>query len=208
MSVIPFTNQIIPPSIARTDQDGTNNANLTTWTYLGKSIGSVYPGRRIFVACSWEDGNSREPSTCSIGGVAATRHMSTGSSQSGSAIFSALVPNGTTADIEIVMTGNTDDLMFAVYRAIDLIGTSPSDAQFVNGVLSLSINYPSQGIILGSTNFPTGSSGDFTGLTTDYDASQSNLTLETGLLSNAAGNAAYGISYSTGTRGLGAVSWR
>lgn len=72
-------------------------ADLATYTFTAKPIGTAGATRRVVVAAGTRTG---EPTTCTIGGISATLDSISGSGNR-VAYFSAVVPTGTTADIVV-----------------------------------------------------------------------------------------------------------
>lgn len=155
-----------------------------TVTFTGAGVGAPASGRRVFVAIPYYLTGSTNISIASatIGGVAATIHAQVFEpaevAVGGVALISALVPNGTTADITITWasSGVAYRPYIAVYRVTGLRSATPVDIQAiapVTATVSATVNVKKGGIVIAC--FHTYSSGavsrTMTGLPTDYMAS-------------------------------------
>lgn len=125
--------------------------------------------KRYLIACVGVLGDL--PSSCTIGGVTATRHVEVNSpfGNCRSIIYSAAVPTGTSGSV--TLNGANGMSSVALYSAINLISGSASDTDSDSGLspLSMSVDVPQKGFLLATAYRATTSSGDsasWSGLTT------------------------------------------
>jgi hypothetical protein len=145
---------------------------LTTFTFTGVSIGAADSTRRVVVACSNDQAAARTVSSATIAGGAATVHV-TPSSLEASAIFSRLVPTGTTATITVTWSGICAGMLIHVWSQINETSATPTatanDVAYSAGVLSATINIPANGCLYGASATNQGASYSWTNTTERYD---------------------------------------
>jgi hypothetical protein len=141
------SNQVKPPSYAFCDARHDLPTNQNPMTVAGLSFGTESPTRRIVVGIACVNGTAAgEPSSCTIGGVAATLHASrpapNGTTNAVVQIWSALVPTGTTGTVEwSVPSGDIDGGSIYVWAAYDLAsGTSTDTASGTQGGATTTID--------------------------------------------------------------------
>jgi hypothetical protein len=160
-----------------------DSTDTATPSYAGASIGVADATRRVVVVFHWGVTNAaRTVTSATIAGVAATIHAqvtngpTAAQQNTGVAIFSALVPSGTTGTIAITLNGTVLRSSIAVYRQINELNASPHDTVTDNTVagtvLSGTIDVPATGMLYaGSANAATaGSTNTWVGVTENYDA--------------------------------------
>ena len=150
-------------------------------TFAGQNLGTAVTDRIIFVVVHLADESGGPPSITSvtIAGVSATAVVSAIDTTNDSpnndprtAIYWANVPTGTSGSI-VVDPGNDANAGIGVYRATG-IGTSitASDtATDQDDVVSMSIDVPDQGILLGGAGFEVTGAITTIGVTEDYEDS-------------------------------------
>ncbi len=115
------------------------------FTATAASIGTASASRRVVCTAARENGRSLTSAT--IGGIAATVHTTGVTSNASCAVFSAIVPTGTTADIVMTMNGTLfADIRLSIYTVDDndlADGDNPSTATNTVTGTSLTTNYTS-----------------------------------------------------------------
>ena len=101
-------------------------ANLTTYTFTNKSIGTAATDRRVHVIFH-SFGNSRTIVTASIGGVSADITVQVNSSNSLVGLLTALVPTSTTADIIVTLSGGASRAAIGVWSSTGLTSNTATD---------------------------------------------------------------------------------
>jgi hypothetical protein len=119
-----------PPvlTFAGTLTGGSNVGSATTFTSASIGTASGFTTRRIIVAISCNNLNGGVVSA-TIGGISATVHVTTSTSNGDAAIFSADVPTGTTATIVVTQGGTAfSPVVGGIYSVDDalLVSTTPS----------------------------------------------------------------------------------
>lgn len=154
-------------------QQGSNSV----YTFEDMVIGAPAPGRLIIVTMSLTCGSTgRSVTDVTIGGNAATidvMRVNTGNSLNGTvAVASLVVPTGTTADIVVTLSGtNTGNIDIAIYRANKLASTTVFDIApdtDIDNQNSMSVNVPSQGIVVAVASKINDVDATWTGVTRDY----------------------------------------
>jgi hypothetical protein len=136
-------------------------------TFSAQAIGAADPTRRVVVTVTNFSGTIGL-SSATIGGIAATIHISQGDGFiESSAIISALVPTGTTADIVLTFSGTPYDVTANVYRQINETVSSPYATAFdlisdINGILTTTIDIPANGMLYAVAAVYTGTTSSYT----------------------------------------------
>jgi len=165
-----------PPAMAYVSQAGMAT-DFTTYTFSGQGIGTASADREVIVAFSCSGGGTQLINTMTIGGISATEHIEQGNTdgEMASAIYSANVPTGTTADIVVVLNRSAGRAHVAVWEATG-ISVTPNDTKSDNAAASaadpsVSINCPATGFIIAYTSSTGGSGSTYTwaGVTEDFD---------------------------------------
>lgn len=157
-------------------QDTTNTADLTTYTFASQNLGTADTDRCIIViAISRKAGAAHTLSSASIGGVSATIIQNQNNQVTNSdtaAMFSAIVPTGTTGDI--VVTWSTTVLRTAImaYRVVgvDSCTTPYASAASTASDPSVSLDVPAGGFAVGGGLSAAATTATWTGLTENADA--------------------------------------
>jgi hypothetical protein len=153
-----------------------NEANASTYTATAQAIGTAATGRYIVVCINASsNANFGTISTCTIGGVSATKLASTRDSITNSdfAIFAALVPTGTTADIVTTLSGSPDRFGLCVFSLYGWEGVIKSTLTVGTAGTSMSgsvTSYPGS-VIIGMAGSQEAANGlwTWTNLTEDAD---------------------------------------
>lgn len=156
------------PPIVLTYVDNKQNTEGDPGTHPGMNFGAANAKRRL-IACVGVIGDL--PSSCTIGGVTATRHVEVESpfGSCRSIIYSALVPTGTSGSV--TLNGADGSSSVALYSAINLISGLAYDTDSDSGLspLSVSVDVPQKGFLLATAYRSTttaGQTASWTGLTT------------------------------------------
>lgn len=156
--------QVEPEVVARTFTDSFVFGVANTFTETGATIGSAAADRLVFVVISGIVTENQALTSVTIGGVSAAQAVQVRQAQNGdpddymfTAIWWALVPSGTTANIVLVYTGATIFGSCAVYAVTGADTTTPVVSSDTDGVttgdvtLSLTIGNETA-VIAGSCN--------------------------------------------------------
>jgi hypothetical protein len=98
----------------------------TTYTLTSIPFGTATSDRLIVVMVNGHRAATRTVTSATIGGVTATIHMNHGTSVTQLAIFSAVVPTGTSGTVVIAWSGDQADIRYAVYSIKGYVSTTPS----------------------------------------------------------------------------------
>lgn len=177
-----------------------DTADLTTYSFASVGIGTADSTRRVIAAAHW-GASSRTLSSATIGGVSATIHVQSSGASRGVAIFSALVPTGTTATIDFTLSGGAVRAGLGVWTSINEADSAPTGTLTNTTTLSSTIDVPADGFVVAAlTLFESSSTPTtvtWTGPTERYDAvtaPESNLmTLSGASVDGLAANAAYAV---------------
>ena len=113
---------LAPTTVMLTDSAASTN-NSAVYTFNAMSIGAAAPNRLVVVAAL--SNSPVDVSGITVGGLAATRLIVY--SQGGiSAIYSALVPLGTTADIAVSLANGASRCAIGVYSVLYQGGVTPT----------------------------------------------------------------------------------
>jgi hypothetical protein len=154
----------------------------TTWLLTGTSIGTADANRLVSVAINWsEEATHRNVSEVRFGGISgtlATIHVqgghSGGSTGFGVCIASAVVPTGTTSDVRVVFSGDTNTCNINIFRYVGLASTTPNDTATIGSGgtatdLATTIDILAGGLVqvaVGNSTFANG--GTIGGATSRY----------------------------------------
>ncbi len=149
-----------------------DTSNSTAYTFSSQAIGAAGSDRTIVVATNGEGGGaSRYVSTLTIGGVSATKIVSSLSENLywPCEMWKAVVPTGTTADIIVTWDSNMSECGLGVWDVRNMGGVFSSGTDSTDpGNTTLWI--PAGGVGIGSMKSGGGvASYTWTGLTKDYD---------------------------------------
>lgn len=155
-------------------------------TFSTIDIGDAHAERRVFVTVHFfgKSGGVNTLDAATIGGIAATRHAQDGNRNSGTndtyqtAIISAVVPTGTTADIVLNWSGaSSGTVLIGVYRTKSLQGgiidTFANHCAFTCSLINGTITVPAEGVLFVAATGMAGASDNVTitnpSETKDYD---------------------------------------
>lgn len=162
----------------------TSTANASAYTFSGKAIGAASSDRRVIVTIHSRSDTGSAPRTISsvtVGGIVATINKDAqGSSRAGSAIVTAAVPIGTTADIVVTFSGGCTQCGIGVYSATGLTSNVAMDAdQSTSDPATATLDSTVNGFVIGAVSIISSTTGAaWTNATEDYDtASGANLIM-------------------------------
>lgn len=128
-----------------------NGININSGTASGVDFGAAHTYRRI-VCIVTEDG-SGGALTATIGGVTATVHAQAGHFGGATglhvAVFSAIVPTGTSGSVVITSGGSVRRL--AVFRLVrfDVLASGTDETQVTTGSVSVEVSTAAGGVVIG-----------------------------------------------------------
>lgn len=125
----------------------------TTFTFSAMDIGAETSDRLIIVTASTgRDGGSGSLSSATIGGSAATKNTTSSTDEAISAIFSRVVPTGTTANITLTYSAYCGfGVSINIYALKNYASATPFDAKSnaANAsTVSVSVNVPAGGVAI------------------------------------------------------------
>lgn len=101
-----------------------NTSSLSSYSFTSQPIGSAQADRYVIVGIGWAN-LSPTISSVTIGGVSATNIATNANANGNSALYIALVPTGTTANVDIAFSGATGiHCGIAVWSATGLLSTT------------------------------------------------------------------------------------
>lgn len=152
-------------------------ATDTTHTFSSMGIGTAASDRYVLACLSWQgSAATRTVSSVTIGGVTATQVGSTANAGSFSfrstAMFIALVPSGTTADVVITVNADAVNWACVTYSAAGLLSATPaSTATSTAADPTASMSCDANGAIIGCavTGAASSPSATWAGIAEDSD---------------------------------------
>lgn len=129
----PYINFGSLPAVTELARDTTrysNTNNLNIYTSDARSIGAASATRKVYALFGFLSGTVRTVSSVTIGGVSASVEVSvtrTDGEQILAAIYSAIVPTGTTAVVEVTLSGSAKIFACSVI-ALDTIQVGTVDS--------------------------------------------------------------------------------
>jgi len=184
-----------------------SDANASSYTFTGASLGSTGGDRHIILAIGSSVGNSgRNLSSVTIAGVSASAAtiVRTGTISGATrlaAIVIASVPTGTTGDIVINFNAGVNRVQLGVYAARNLISATRQAVAGVSSNLSnstgpfdVSVTGTTAGFVVAVAETPEPNTWTWTGVTEDFDE-----TIE-------ASNAVSGASLNTSSSGTVSIT--
>lgn len=105
----------------------TDLSNASEYTFSGASIGTAASDRRVHVLVMGEGGNPATLTSATVGGIAATINVQRSSGDLTTAIITAAVPTGTTADIVLTFFASKNSANIGVYRSVGLTSNTAVD---------------------------------------------------------------------------------
>lgn len=162
-----------PPTISKVDNTS-NTSGASTYTFSARNFGDGQQDRYIAIAVALAVGSSaRTISGVTIGGVAATQAVAISNNtfantKSTTGIFIALVPNGSSGDVVVTLSGGASACGIGIFKITGLSSTTPYATNVNNSGQnqSLSVNVPANGVVIGVQEAPTATG--WTGLTAAY----------------------------------------
>jgi len=159
------------PKILTFQESLVDPANKTVYTFSGASIGAAASNRRVIVGVS--QGGGAPNVSVTVGGISADLVVEAVSGLNGTAIWIALVPSGTTADIVVTCGASANRLGIGVWSCTGLSSNTPIDTDAVTGTrdADLSVSTAEGGFTIGATETRNNSFSavTWTGLTERYD---------------------------------------
>lgn len=154
-----------------------DSSDLTTYTFTNHAIGADDATRRVVCVAHWSDAvATSNMSSATIGGNAATIHANPSATTNGCAIFSLLVPAGTTATITFTLSAAADRAYLAVYRGINETSATPTQTLVDNTISTLTLtgtlNIAADGWVVAGCSYSPATSPTnvtWTGVTEQYD---------------------------------------
>lgn len=142
--------------------------NATTYTFNSVDFGTANDMREIYVVFSYGSTATRTVSSVTIGGVSATQVVASAFITSGTAMYMAKVPTGTTGTIVITMSGSLLRIGGGVFNSIGRTNygaqeTASDVAAVPSGATSrnISLTIPNNGFAIGLFATSTGNPGTF-----------------------------------------------
>lgn len=185
------------------------------------NYGAAHAQRRVVVAVHWETvTNDVSLNSATIGGVGATihvqRHHTGGATGLGVALISALVPTGTSGNLDVTFSTTTSRCYAGTYRLKNyntLVNSGSDQTSGTTGPVSVNVATTSPGVAIGAYTGSTGTVGGnitWTNVTEQYEVSDVGRfggAWLTGLSSGSINvNATQGVIINAGND-LVAVSW-
>lgn len=161
----------------------TDTVDATSFTFSGVSIGAAHSKRVIVLGLAVND-DGTPPTvtlTVTIGGITATRQI--GANSNRSAIYAAVVPTGTTADIVVSGSETMTRCVVIVWRVVPgvsttIIAADTADASLATATIS-ALGVRNKGVVVlfaASTSTQTYGSPSWSG--SDTFSERANATLE------------------------------
>lgn len=152
-----------------------NTNGLTTYTFSSVSFGAAEATRRIVVIVhSGTTAGLATVSSATIGGVAATIHVQASApAQFLCSIISAVVPEGTSGDIVVTLTGASNNMGIGVFRLVKQIQAAPiataTDITVASATLQSSIEIKGRGVLIFGCSQNPNAGITFVGANEAYD---------------------------------------
>ncbi|MDO8840674.1 MAG: hypothetical protein Q7V31_17320 [Parvibaculum sp.] len=165
-----------------------SSSTLTTYTFTARPFGPAAADRKIIAVIYWEQASSvRDLVSATIGGVAATLHVSRTRVGACSAIISADVPTGTSGTIAFTLDGGCNSAGVAgVYAVTGLANAAPHHTASTGGTgassASVTLNLPGGGFaIMGGMSASNASAPhDWSFVTENEEGSETRHTASSG----------------------------
>ena len=182
--------------------------NELTYTFAAQPFGQAQADRIIVVGVASRDTTNERANSMTIGGVSATRHVDNGGANIfPCALFSAVVPTGTTGTVAVTFSGNMLGCVIGLWSIYGVASNTPHDTAFAtNGSVSLDI--PSNGCAVAMAW--VGADPTWTNLTKDFYElvdPGSGQTVASGASGNLSSQTGRTISTSGGDDYIAAASW-
>ena len=155
----------------------TTSTGTTTRTVSGVGFGTAANNRNIIIAVHTR---YRAPASATIGGVTATLHALFSDVYAHTAIFSAVVPSGTSGDVTVTHTGgNPEQFALAAWVAYS---TLTYDSHATNGAgKTVTVTAPSDALVIAAMttlHVVVGLEYEFTTPTGDYATGTTNMSMQ------------------------------
>jgi hypothetical protein len=167
------------PPVAVTSQASTSqNSGATTYTFTSMAIGTAAANRYVVAAITGTGISGAETvSTVTIGGISAVQLVSdslNGGSNNVIALFIALVPTGTTANVVATFSVAQVRAGAATWSVTNLLSTTPTGTNSAQSTISAAVtasaNVTGQGAIIGACmEQPLGATFTWTNLSSDFN---------------------------------------
>lgn len=155
---------------------GEDIADLSTYTFSARAIGTANILRTVVAALMWRSANSATVNSVTIGGIAADLIASFFTAQTGGVVAVADVPTGTTADVVLALAASCGRVACNVAYSNVLLNHTPIDtAQYLVGggaTIDLDLDISSLGVAIGMAfvaNAAAASTCTWTGMTEFQD---------------------------------------
>jgi hypothetical protein len=166
-----------------------DTTDLTNYSFSSVSIGTAASSRYVVVLVFARGVSGVSVSSLTVGGVSATGYQNVAPSGHNS-IWVAAVPSGTTATIEVNMSGACINCAIAVYALYNLtsgIPTSDNRAAALNTTASLSLtNIGGEIVIGGASTLSAVTNDSWTGINEQFDSQVESCSRGGGYETNAA----------------------
>jgi hypothetical protein len=167
--LIGFGGYFAPKSLTFTDH-ATDTANLTTYTFSARAIGTAASDRRVHVLVHGGGVGDTTLSSVTVGGVSATINVQASSGQHTSAIATAAVPTGTTGDVVVTFSGGKARCGIGVYASTGLSSETAVDTDSSTAdPATATLTSVAGGFVLALAAGDNSSSLTWTNVTEDYD---------------------------------------
>lgn len=151
-----------------------DTADLSTYTFVGASLGTAAGDRKIVVTIHGRSTNpsTRTISSVTIAGVAATAAVSVSNTIGDrAAVYVADVPTGTTGDIVVVFNDTMQKCIVGSYAMYGAGSSTPTaTATDIASTYSQSLTIPAGGVAFAIASVQASASTTWAGLTEDFDS--------------------------------------
>lgn len=135
-----FSGDSTPPSVSYCGVYS-STADASSYSFTGVNIGAAATSRLVVVVLlSSQVGTTDIVTSVTIGGVAATKHVSTGAGNPDVGIFSLSVPTGTSTTVNVTLNTSDSRSAIAVFSLYDLQSTSPQSVNSVGSTPASSVS--------------------------------------------------------------------
>lgn len=167
---------VIPATVTQTDTDAAAGFVASSRTFTAASIGAVADRDLVIVGVHAHNAGTSltAVSSMTIGGVSATEIVDVDGGDGGNAevvaLYQAVVPTGTTADIVVTWNAAADSAGICVWTAKNVNITAHASASSTAANPSASIAVEANGVIIGYVGTANARTFTWTNLTEDFDA--------------------------------------
>lgn len=150
-------------------QESESTANATEYTYSAEPLGDVAADRIIIVSVATRKGGAAAfVSSCTIGGVTATKSVEARDDGNTVAIFAAIVPTGATGNIVVTMSVATARCTIGIWRATGMTATAHDNATDFAGDRDVTVSTEADGFAIAAYTNYTGAAPSWTGVASDF----------------------------------------